>query len=146
MRKSFILTVVVLFLSMGSAGADDWYSTNQATIRWGAVTTLSNGEPVPVDNVVTYSVYTKSVQTGIETEVLTGITDLECTITFMTEGDYRVGVRSLRTIPAVGDLPARTIDTSVIGWSSDPLIVLDGNVFGITYYIPAATTTGLRRD
>ncbi len=140
--KKLILAITVFLLLVGTAYADDWYSANQATVRWDAVTTLTNGDPVPEGDLVTYTLYTKSVQTGVETEVDTGVSAIEYVFTFTNEGDYHVGIKAVRTVPAVGELPERTFE-SEIGWSSDPLIAKDGNTFGVSYYVPLSRVAGL---
>ncbi|OEU68498.1 MAG: hypothetical protein BBJ57_07410 [Desulfobacterales bacterium PC51MH44] len=137
MKKLFILgTLVISLLAVAVlALADEWHTTNQVAIRWDPVTTLVNGDPVPATDIVTYSLYTKSVQTGAETEVVTQISETETPITFAAEGDFHIGIRAYRSIPAAGELPVRIIGQSTIGWSSDPLIVRDGMTFGVSHYL-----------
>jgi hypothetical protein len=141
MRK-LVLILIAVFLMTSVAYADDWYSANQATVRWDAVTTLLNGDPVPAGDTVTYDLYTKSVQTGTEIEVAIGVTATEYVFAFATEGDYHVGIRAVRIIPAAGGLPARVAGQSSIGWSSDPLIAKGGNTFGVSYYFMLLPVTG----
>ncbi len=143
-RLLLILVMSIVVLSMaGTAVAEEWYTANQATVRWDAVTTLLNSDPVPEGDLVSYNVYTRSVQTGLVFEVATGVAEVEYTITLSEEGDYHIGVRAVRTVPAVGELPARVVDTSDIGWSSDPLIAKDGVTFGVSYYYSLSVPGGL---
>ncbi len=144
MKKLFVLMIMTIFFFTASiAVADEWHSANQVTVRWDAVTTLLNGDPVPEGDLVTYNLYIRSVQTGAEAEVITGVSVLEHTITFAEEGDYHIGIRAVRTIPAAGELPARVAGQSDIGWSSDPLIARDGNTFGVSYYFQLSNVGGL---
>ncbi len=144
MKKLFTVMVMVVFLlTAGFAVADEWHSANQVTVRWDAVTTLLNGDPVPEGDLVTYNLYIRSVQTGAEVEVITRVSVLEHTITFAEEGDYHIGIRAVRTIPAASELPERVAGQSDIGWSSDPLITRDGNTFGVTYYFQLSNVGGL---
>lgn len=144
MQKSFILIIAILFsFFAGTAFADEWHSTNQATIKWNAVTALANGNPVPEGDSVTYQLFTKSVQTGIEASAGPPVSTVEYTITFVEEGDYHIGVRTIRTVPAAGELPER-IFSSAIGWSSDPLIVKDDNTFGVSYYLQPQNVSNMR--
>ncbi|MCK5217867.1 MAG: hypothetical protein KAJ93_08760 [Methanosarcinales archaeon] len=139
--KKLIITLFAFLLLAGTAFADDWYSANQATVRWNAVTTLINGNLVPEGDLVTYVLYLKSVQTGSEIEVDTVVVT-EYLFTFTNEGDYHVGIKAVRTVPAMGELPERTFE-SAIGWSSDPLIAKDGNTFGVSYYLQPSGVSGL---
>ena len=141
--KKLILTLLACLLLAGTAFADVWHTTNQVTVRWDAVTTLMDGSAVPATDIVTYSVYTRSVQTAVVLEVVTQILEVETPITFTVEGDYHIGIRAYRSIPAAGELPIRIIGQSTIGWSSDPLIARDGVTFGTSYYLQLAPVWGL---
>jgi len=143
MKKLFALTVIVYFLLMaGIAGADEWHATNQVTVRWDAVTTLLDGSPVPEGDIVAYDLYIRPIQTGIPFMAVPNVSGTESLITLLEEGDYHVGVRAVRIVPAVGEIPARAFYSS-ISWSSDPLAVKDGVTFGVSHYIPMARVGGL---
>jgi len=143
MKKLFVLMVITIILMIASISvADDWYATNQVTVRWDAVTTLIDGSSVPEGDLVTYSLYARSVQSSTEILVVPGTSDVETQISFVNEGDDHIGIRAIRTVPAVGEIPERTF-YSVIGWSDDPLVVKDGVTFGVSFYIPLSNVGGL---
>lgn len=141
MKRVFLIIIACLLLA-GVAYTDEWHPTNQATVRWDAVTALSDGSPVPAGDLVTYQLFTRSVQTGIEASVGPPVSTIESTITFTIEGDYHIGIRAIRTVPPAGELPERVF-TSSMGWSSDPLIAKDGITFGVSYYLQPAGVSGL---
>jgi len=93
--------------------------------------------------VVTYDIYVRSVLTNVEFFAVPGFLGVESSITFQIVGDYHIGIRAVRTVPAVGELPARNFP-SIIGWSDDPIIARDGITFGVSYYLPMSTVGGLR--
>ena len=143
--KKLILTLLACLLLAGIAGADDWHATNQVTVRWDAVTTLIDDRPIPEGDVVTYSVYTRSVQSGAEVLAVPDISVVETSVTFIEEGDYHIGVRAIRTVPPVGEIPERVFYRT-IGWSDDPLIVKDGVTFGVSHYVALSNIGGLEMD
>lgn len=141
--KKLILTFLVCLLLAGTAFAE-WHSANQITLRWDAVITIDNGEPLPEGNTALYNVHIKEVKTDATEKVGTDIAELTYVITFNEEGDYYLGVSAIRIIPAVGDIPERRFEESSISWSSEPVNTANNEAFGVSYYIPIGNVGGLR--
>lgn len=137
MRKSMYIPIVIFvvaflftFLLLMKVHAQDvWVTANQVTVAWDPVTTLSNGDPIPPNDTVTYNVYIRNVATSTETMVGTGIVNTSYTITFSAEGKYLVGVSTVR-------IPEGTTEEmeSVVGWSDDPAIAT-GGTFGVQMFL-----------
>lgn len=133
--KIFIFTLgALLTWGPGSAQAVDWTAANQVTIAWGAVTTLSAGEPIPEGDIINYEVFVVSETGNKEADrVSQGKTpDLQFTITFTEEGRFFVGVRALRLRDAA------LIGVSTFAWSDNPVFVKDGLTFGIVFFLGPA--------
>lgn len=136
-----ILSILVVF-APGPAFGQEWIITNQATVTWDAVTTRSDGVPFPAGDQIAYSVYLVNATTDPDKTspiLQSTVFDTECVITLSDEPKYFVG---LKTIRMLGD--GTIVGESVIGWSDDPLIVLDGRTFGLRYFLQPAAVTGLR--
>ena len=133
MMKKIVGTILALFLMVGVAFAQpgNWRVPDQATIDWGAITVLENGNPLPADNTIEYAIYLSLYPlTGdpqdYENQPLVGTTsNLTYTLTFTDEGSWVVGVQPIRK-----DSDGNEVSRSNISWSSDPAAVLDGNTFG----------------
>lgn len=131
-----ILFLVAIFSiwTICDAYAQEWHIANQITISWDAVTKMEGGAIIPETDIIEYKVHlanaiidpekTNSVEIGIADECI-------YTLTLNTEGQYFVGLQTLRM------KPDRTlIAESVIGWSDDPAIVANGAIFGLQYFVP----------
>ena len=134
-KKSLFAVLLVLFLA-GVAFAQTWYTANQATVEWDAVT-------VPADSTVEYVVYLANAITDPgktnPTEVAT-TTNTSQLITLGTEGSYFVGVKSRRLLTADGS----NVGESDISWSDDPTRVLGGATFGLRYFLPPDAPINMR--
>jgi hypothetical protein len=137
----FFVTIFSCWITCNTH-AQEWYTANQITVTWDAVTTLSNNSTIPVDNLIEYTVYLSNIITDsdklnpIEVET---VNVTESTVTLDIEGQYFVGLKTIRKL-ANGTF----IEESVIGWSDDPLVVLDEHTFGLKYFLSPATIKGLR--
>jgi len=139
-----ILFLVTIFScwTIYDAYAQEWVIANQSTISWDAVTTLSNGAPIPENDLIEYTVYLSNAvadpdkSNPIEVGSVNGT---EYTIIMSTEGKYFVGLKTVRKLA-----DGTNIGESVIGWSDDPVIVVDGHTFGLQYFLPPALITGLK--
>ena len=134
--KKVIVTLLISLVFVVSALSIEWKTANQATVQWDAVTTLSDGNPVPSDNSVKYRVYLANAVTDPDKtnpSLLTTnpISALEYIITLNTEGKYYIGVSAVR----YDSTGAEIADTeSDINWS-DTNGESTPNPFGLVYYI-----------
>lgn len=138
MKKLFIILAILLITSF--ANAQTWYDVNQVTFAWDAVTTLSDGTPIPAGNTVKYQVYTKpnSVSTGTKTG--NEITATQLLISFTAEGSYFLGVESLRYSGTT------LINKSAsIAWSDVASNCQGGVAFGVNYWKSLMQPANLRR-
>lgn len=131
--KSLSLTVLLFVLSSIPALALDWFTANQTTVGWDAVTVTSG--------TVEYEVFIANQITDPEKTAPVSVwrgSELQTTLTLVDEGQYFVGVKTWRVIDADTSLE------SVIGWSDDPAIVGgDAKTFGVRYYEPPPSVTNL---
>ena len=125
-KRFFMLIILLIALCIPDiAFAQEWHPTNQVTIAWEGAA-----------NATGYKVYTKSVDGTNVVEV--GMTALlNYTITFIEEGRYFLGVKSIRNID--GELL-----TSDIAWSDSAEACQNSETFGAVYYEPPEAVTNLR--
>ncbi len=114
-KKLAILLVLLAPLLM----AQDIVYTSSATIEWDAVTTLGNGDPIPVGWTVEYEIFISDPETSIGT-----ITATEIDIPIAWSTHRYVGVRAVMN-------DGTTIHYSDINWSNanglqtpDPFILV----------------------
>ncbi len=139
MKKYFVVATAVMLLVFGTiALGQDWYTANQVTLQWEAVTTTEDGTELPATDKVKYKVFIKNAITG-GTEVELGeVEAVEYTITLNTEGSYFLGVRALRY--SSGDV---LLSESIICWSDIAECAAEGKPFGVRYWLPPASVGGL---
>jgi len=137
MRRKVSLFVVLIFVLLaGVALAQTWFTTNQATVEWDAVS-------VPAGSSVEYVVYLANAITDpnktnpSEVGTLTATSQL---ITLNVEGSYFVGVKSRRLLDSDGS----NVGESDISWSDDPTRVQGGVTFGLRYFLPPDAPSNLR--
>jgi hypothetical protein len=139
-RKVLVLTVLAFLLMAGMAFAQTWHTANQTTFAWDAVTTLSNGDPVPVGDTIEYEVFIVNAITdpGKTSPTSLGLTTAtSMLITLVDEGSYFVGAKSFRKIS-----DGTVVGESIIAWSDDPQYCLNGEAFGIRYFLPPSAPGG----
>ena len=124
-----ILTIaLILFATIASA--QTWHTTNQVTLAWDAVTTLSNGDPIPAVDTVRYQAYVK-FQDAAATPVAVG-SEIDATqqvISFSTEGRYYLCVDAVRYI--TGEPEGQR---SGLSCSHDGAVTQTGVPFGVKYF------------
>jgi hypothetical protein len=129
--KKLLIALILCFtlLSLSSIGACEvWYTANQKTFSWEAVTKLEDGSPIPSGSTIKYQPYIK-LSTATEGTAYQGeITELSKTITFTVEGAYYLGVKTIRYVGT------EKVSESAISWSNDPLVCFGGVPFGVNYY------------
>lgn len=140
MKKVYLLTIV-LFLCLTTIAfgqAIQWKSTNQATLAWDPVTTLTDGSPIPAGYTISYAVYYRVDGTqGVNVSV-GNTTNTQYTVTFSVEGKFDVGIQANRF-----DSGGNIVSQSLISWSNDPAVT-NNNPFGFIYYIAPANPKNLR--
>lgn len=137
--KSMLVLLVVLLFSASYVSADvNWHLANQTTVGWDAVTTLSDGTPVPAEQ-ISYKVYIAKLADKSD-KVVAGdaVVNNQYTITLNSEGKWYVGVSTVRTVNGV------VIESSRIAWSDVPTDCENGETFGIMLYLGPANVTKLR--
>ncbi len=143
MKNLFVCLILSLFLVLPNfASSQEWFTANQTTVTWDAVTTLSNGTPLPEDNIIEYAVYLSNAVTDPDktnpAEIgIAGVT--EHIITLVNEGQYFIGLKTIRKL-ADGSV----IGESDIGWTDDPLIAANGDTFGIRYFLSPSGAKNIR--
>lgn len=144
------LSTIFLVLALTFTGvvfAQEWHTTNQITVVWDAVTEMQGGAVIPETDIIEYRVYLANAITDPDkmnpAEIdITG--ELSYTITLTGEGHYFVGLQTIRKILVGSNGDESVVGESVIGWTDDPAIVLDGHTFGIRHFLPPMVPIGLR--
>lgn len=132
-RLTFIFVIAFFLMTAGIlavAHGDTMHPANQRTIAWD-----------PAENATAYVVYAREAA-GPEAIYLGETDQTHFTATLETEGVFRLGVRSIRREPVNGVLT--TVAESDIAWSDDPLACLDGETFGIYYFLSPPMAANLR--
>lgn len=124
--KRFILGIVIaVFLMASVAYGQTWHLTNQITMAWDVA-----------DNATSYKMYTKHSDSSNVVEVGTTLL-LSYTYTFINEGRYFLGVKSIREVDG-------EMFTSIISWSDNPDVCMNAEIFGAVFYEPPEVAVGLR--
>jgi hypothetical protein len=150
MRKIFVgmcLFAAVLLLTWeawAQTPPSVWYVVEKGqwkTLGWDAVTQLTDGDPIPpvAEAILSYNVYVKSFKTGSVISIGSGITATSLEIVLPQRGKYLTGVNAQllyagETIPKV----------SLISWSENPTVCLDGKTFGLQFQTGTKDPKGLK--
>ena len=126
-----VATVAILSLMAFSmeSNATTWKVANQVTVAWDAVTTLTDGTPIPAGSTIQYQVYIRTDPTGNPLASGNPITATQALVTFAAEGFYDIGIKAQRVVSG------QVISESTVAWSNDPLVAQGGNDFGVQYYL-----------
>ena len=119
MKKRFFYIAFVFLLSTLSLSiAQEVHYTNQITVAWDPVTLLTDGSPIPAGDVITYEIFKGD-------ELIGETAEIQYTVTFDQEGEYRVGVRTKRQVASTGDIIYSEINYSDQNGDStpDPFVV-----------------------
>ena len=134
-----LITLALLILSIPSISiAQTWYTANQVTMQWDAVTLMQDGTAIPAADQVRYQPYQKLNSVEIGTAIGPEITDTQKLYTFGIEGSYLLGVKALRYVSGV------KVSESGISWSDNPAVCQGGNTFGVIFYRAPRDPIGLR--
>ena len=131
----------MIFIIAASGFCVDWRTTNQATVAWDAVNTLSDGSALPAGDIVKYRVYLANAITDPNkaNPALIDETDLlQFTLTLNAEGRYLIGVQAVRYDSALAELGTSEINWSDVNGAATP------NPFGIVHYFNPAIPMNLR--
>ncbi len=126
MKKLLVLGFVIL-MAFSISGQEVVY-TSQITIEWDAVAPQGG-------DVITYEVW---INDGSTQTLIAETADLFYTITFSVDGNYILGVRTVRTITATSDRFFSDLNWSDVNGTRTP------NPFIARYYIGPAAPEGLR--
>jgi len=147
MKKALIVAGIVVAVAV-VAWAQTWHPTNQATVGWDAVTTMTNEdgtvEPLPEGDTITYKAHViREANIGNpDAAILLGETsDTQYVITLPDEGRWFVGVSAVRIHPVEGEEPIVT--ESEISWSS-VAEVTNNDPFGFAMFYMPTQPSGLR--
>lgn len=141
-RKIAVFSVLLVLFLAGFAIAQTWHTANQATVAWDAVTTIDNGDPLPPTDTIEYVVYLSNAITDPNKDnpvEIARTTNTEQLITLNVEGSYFVGCKAIRKIA-----DGTEVGESVVAWSDDPQYVLNGQTFGLRYFMPPSAPNNLR--
>ena len=129
-----LLIIIAILVMAGVANAQTWYTANQVTLAW---------DPVPkvlaTDQANKYQVYSRNDLVSNGTKIAGEITATQLLISFSVEGQYYLGVESIRY--PVGATVG--ITSASKAWSNN---AADTNnlPFGVSFMIRPVITTGLR--
>lgn len=107
--KKILLVTFFIFMSFGLVYSQEFIMANQGSVEWNAVTTLNNGDPIPVESTIKYGIYLKD-----QNDLITKIDETEnllYTYTFFVEGKFVTGVSAIRYIGT------EVINESLINWA-----------------------------
>lgn len=146
----FTLTCVLIVFFLISictlAHSQEWVTANQVTVTWDAVIAFENGDPIPATDIIGYGVYLVSeADTDKINHTHLGVTtDTIYTITLdenLPEGKYFAGLKTIRKLA-----DGTHVAESVIGWTDNPDIVLDGKIFGLSHYFIPMMVNGISHE
>jgi len=139
-KKIICIVLFIILACAVNAQAQTWYTTNQATVAWNPVTTLSDGTAVPAGDVIRYQLYLRIGATGDGTPYGLETEATQTTVTFTTEGAWFIGIKALRYMTG----ETAPVGESSIAWSNTAEAT--SNIpFGIRYYAAPASVGGLKR-
>ena len=135
MKKTLSMFMFITFLFANALFAQapspaHWYMKG-STLYWDAVTTLSDGSPIPLADTITYKIYAVKYTQNATARVLLGTTaGTSYTVNYGGELKYFVGVSCVRQPDGV----AETFE-SEISWSINPGVCQGTSTFGLMSYL-----------
>ena len=142
--KKILLAVLITLSLVGISNAQTWTTANEATVSWDAVTKLLDGSTIPTTDKIAYNIFIRNKKTGTVTSV--GNTpNLQQTIVFNTEGRYFPGVSAVRQVVGEDGVTIEETMESEISWSDNPAACLNGQTFGIRYFVHPNQPVNLRK-
>jgi hypothetical protein len=95
MKKLLLILLLVLPLLLGQTV----HYTDSVVVAWDEVTQLEDGTPVD-PAAISYEVYYAPLGDKASLILAATVTALSATVTFPSEGDWLIGVRTVRTVGA----------------------------------------------
>ena len=140
--KKIILIIFIVLIFTPLVSAQTWFTADSLSVDWTAPTTLIDGSPIPVGDIIKYNLYIKDAinPQAIEELIVSNLMVQTYLVKFTKEGRFFIGVCAVRYIGGI-----TYIGESIIAWSSDPVYTLN-NPFGGVYYISPSPPTGLRKQ
>jgi len=142
MRKLTISIILLILLFAGilyASTASIWYVGGDRVVTWDATTTLADGGPIPLGDIITYNVYyITRYQPGSAATLMGNTANTLYPLSWIAENEYYIGVATVR----LPDGESETIESS-ISWSVNPGMCLNQVTFGIRYYLSGRQPSGL---
>jgi len=141
MKKLTLIIAILAIVSAGFANAVEWHTANEKTISWDAVTTLTDGNPIPANHTLKYRIYLANAITDPDktnAALLVETDQLSYSIVLNTEGKYFAGVQTVRYDENNVEVSISGINWSDINGEYTP------NPFGIQHFIPTEMPKNLR--
>jgi hypothetical protein len=134
MKKSILLVLALCLLSTAGQ-AQTWHTANQVTVGWDAVA------PIQPTDTIKYQLYVRQDLVSAGIKAGDPVATLQAVVTMPSEGDWWIGVETLRYVQGVAD-PFRS---STKAWSHDPAACGPAGPFGVRYFVLPAPPGGLFR-
>jgi hypothetical protein len=127
--KNLFFALMFTIFSISTACERD--KGNQVTIQWDAVTTRTDGTPLPANSTIQYELFIREAKARsgkpkhIGTKIGTKIEDCFLSVTPPSEGGpYLVGIKA--TLMVASDM------VSDLVWSDDPAVCKEGGDLGVS--------------
>jgi hypothetical protein len=131
--KKLLIVIVILILA-GVANAQTWYTANQVTLAWDPVPKL-----LATDQANKYQVYLRNDLVSNGTKIAGEITATQLLISFSVEGQYYLGVESIRYPVGV----TVGITSASKAWSNNAADT-NNNPFGVSFFTLPGKAVNLR--
>ena len=136
---ALLVPALLAFTAATAPAAIEWVPANQVTVSWDAVTTDTNGNPLPAAEIRYVTFYANESDTAKANPVTVGTTTgIEQVFTFAGEGRFILGVRAERVQGTT------VVATGPISWSDNPAVCADGKTFGVSRYAAPGHAGGLK--
>ena len=143
-KVAVILTILYVCFGLPPACTDaeaqTWHTTNQTTVGWTEPTEMADGSANPADLLLEYVVYLSNAVTDpskANPVQVARVPDLTALITLNVEGKFFVGLKAVRIVDG------EDVTESDMIWSDNPQHVLNGETFGIRYFLAPGTPGNL---
>jgi len=149
--KRLLLVLLFCLVALPAWAQPDmiWYSPAQyGEFKWTVVTTLADDVPVPEGSSIVYDVFRSphpivgDRHDELAQEMIGRTTDAQYRVDFISEGNWVVGVQSVRIDDATGDVMSRS---ETISWTDDATVCMSEIIFGWFYYIFPSAAVDLER-
>jgi len=101
MKKIWIIAIVFVMVGSWFAWSQTIHEANQATIAWDAPEFLSDGTPIPAEDVIAYNIYIRSDGDTSIPDPIETVYELTYVIT-VPDGVFEPGVSALRYVGGAG--------------------------------------------